>query len=70
MGSKELIERYKASKKKGVKLVDMDAASLAGYYLQVYPGGPVSALMMDMGDLLISRTKGVAAKELVIAARM
>lgn len=67
--AKELIKRYKEKRKAGVKLADMDAATLAGYYLHVYPGGPVSALVMDMDAIMVPSTVALAAKELICSVR-
>lgn len=67
MCKKELINRYKEKAGAGVKLADMDAAGLAGYYLYVYPGSPVGALTIDMDEIVIPATVALAAKEIIRA---
>lgn len=62
-----LISRYKAAKAENIKLVDLDATALAGYYLETYKGDPIGALLSDIRDLIVPNTCGQSAKVILIA---
>ena len=62
-----LKERYQRSVALGIKLVDLDSRALAGYYLTVYPGDPIGALLRDIASLRVSTVAGLPAKVLILS---
>ena len=65
-----LVNRFLLAKKEGIELIDLDASSLAGYYLVNYPDDPIRFLMNDIMNLKVSSLMGHAAKAVVLAAIM
>lgn len=62
-----LKRKYKDASLNEVKLVDMSAVELAGYYLTAYPYSPLEALSFDMMNLVVSYLTGKAAGDIIKA---
>ena len=63
-----LRRKYRSVQKSGIRLVDMDSITMAGYYLQNYPNNPVEAISQDIEATSIPYTVGMPAKTLILAA--
>lgn len=66
--SKALIRAYKEVKDT-VKLVDMTAPQIAGYYLENYPNDPIGMLNEDIHQLDVPYVDGSCAKTIIMAVR-
>lgn len=62
-----LKRKYRDASLNKVKLVDMSAVELAGYYLTAYQYSPLEALSCDMLNLVVSYLTGKAAGDIIKA---
>ena len=54
--------KAKRMMQENIKLIDLDATALAGYYLETYRADPIGALLSDIRDLSVSNVCGQSAK--------
>lgn len=65
MKSKVFIRVFEAEKSSVQNIARLSTEALVGYYLSMYPGDPISALLVDMQNNIVPITAGTRVKKIL-----